>query len=155
MHKSQSRPGQPFLGVGIMLQTLRVNSRFLWVSKIECSYTRNGEGWQGKGTAGPTDVENWTPCSCYCCTPRKGEIGKAEQGGRDRKGKHYFLGPMCSTHCHSSLSCSKCHCGMAEVGSDLKKPQLLLWRQKGDGILRPLGLWYHMHTPTLCSVAVL
>lgn len=33
-----------------MLQTLRVNPRFLsWVSKTEWSYTRNG-GWQGKGT---------------------------------------------------------------------------------------------------------
>lgn len=86
--------------------------------------------------AGPTDVKSQTPCSCYRCIGRKGEIGKEEQDGRDGKGKHYFLGPMCSTHCHSSLSCSRCHCGMAEVGSDLKKPQLLLWSQQGDGLVK-------------------
>lgn len=64
-----------------MLKTLRVNSRFLsWVSKTDCSYTRNGGGWEGKGTQmGPQMLRTGLHVPATAAHRERGEIGKEEE----------------------------------------------------------------------------
>lgn len=65
-------------GVGTMLKTLRVNPRFFsWASKTECSYTRNGGGWQGKGTQlGPQIQSTGLHVPATAAHGERGRLGK-------------------------------------------------------------------------------
>ena len=83
---------------------------------------------------GPELWKNQTSCSCYCWAWKRGESKKeGKQHRRDREGNCCFGGRLCSTHRPPSVSCSRCHYRTAEVGSDLWRSSLLLWRQQGAG----------------------